>query len=376
MSAAVCAAPESTLARFDPRHNSLNALRLVLAVLVIASHARPLGGFGPDPRWGDFTVGTWAVAGFFAISGWLIMRSRLSSSLGGYLWRRFLRIYPAFLVCLGVVGFGFAPLGLALGGGSYGVLDGVRYVGGNALLAITQTGVGDTLNAVPYPDAWNGSLWTLFYEALCYLMVGLIVTVVTRRRLPAVMMFGLVGLTAAELAIGAGLPAPYALHLLTMLVPFFFAGGVLFLYRSRIPVTVPLAGLAGALCLLIALTGVNGVLLAVPLAYLCLWLGDRLPLQTLGARNDISYGVYIYAFPVQQILALLDVQRAGLVVFALAAIVCTVPLAALSWFAVERPARRLQLLALRPPPQEGGAGAGSTAPATRSPGTSGSTRAR
>ncbi len=93
-------------------------------------------------------------------------RFRLWAQLGGYLWRRFLRIYPAFLVCLGVFGFGFAPLGLALGGGSYGVLDGVRYVGGNALLAITQTGVGDTLNAVPYPDAWNGALWTLFYEAL------------------------------------------------------------------------------------------------------------------------------------------------------------------------------------------------------------------
>lgn len=54
---------------------------------------------------------------------------------------------------------------------------------------------------------------------------------------------GLVGLSAAELAIGAGVPAPFAVHLLTMLAPFFFAGGVLFLYRDRIPVSLPVAGL-------------------------------------------------------------------------------------------------------------------------------------
>jgi len=365
-----------TLGNFDFRHNSLNALRLVLAVLVIVSHTWPIGGFGSDPRWGDFTIGTWAVAGFFAISGWLIMGSRLASPLGTYLWRRFLRIYPAFLVCLGVVGFAFAPLGAALGGGSAGLLDGLRYVAGNSLLVMAQPRIGETPTGLPYPDSWNGSLWTLFYEVLCYVMVGLIVSMVSRRLVAAAMVVGLFGLSIAELAIGAGLPAPYGLHLLTMLAPFFFAGSLLFLYRDRIPFSLPLAGLSVAACLAIALTGINGVLLAVPLAYLLLWLGDRLPLQSVGARNDISYGIYIYAFPVQQILALLDVQRAGPAVFALTAVAATVPLAALSWFAVERPARRLRRVLRRERAQGDGETAGRRAPVTRSPGTSGSTLAK
>lgn len=333
-----------TLGTFDPRHNSLNSLRLVLAVLVIVSHAWPLGGFGPDPDWGDFTIGTWAVAGFFAISGWLIMGSRLDSSLRSYLWRRFLRIYPAFLVCLAVVGLAFAPLAAALSGGSYGWLGGARYVGANALLVMVEAKVGGTPAGLPYDKSWNGSLWTLSYEVFCYVLVGLIVSFVARRWLRAVLIGALVGLTVAELAFGAGLPAPQALHLLTMLAPFFFAGCLLFLFRDRIPVTVPLAVLSLAACVAVALMGVNGVLAALPLAYLLLWLGIRLPLQPVGARNDISYGVYIYAFPVQQILALLGVHNAGPAVFALAGVVATIPVAAASWFAVERPTRRWRRL--------------------------------
>ena len=83
---------------FDPRHNSLNALRLALATLVIVSHAWPIGGFGNDPHIGDLSFGGWAVAGFFAISGFLITSSRLRSSFSAYLWRRMLRIFPGLWV--------------------------------------------------------------------------------------------------------------------------------------------------------------------------------------------------------------------------------------------------------------------------------------
>ena len=76
-----------TLASY-PRRNSLDALRLVLATLVIVSHSWPVGGFGPDPRLGVLTLGEVAVAGFFGISGWLITASRMTSTLRGFAWRR------------------------------------------------------------------------------------------------------------------------------------------------------------------------------------------------------------------------------------------------------------------------------------------------
>jgi len=76
------------------------------------------------------------------------------------------------------------------------------------------------------------------------------------------------------------------------------------------------------------------------MVYPVLWLGAHLPYRKVGATNDLSYGVYIYAFPVGQLLALADVQRFGYLEFALATIAGTLPLAAASWWGVERWALR------------------------------------
>lgn len=335
---------------FPTRSNSLNAIRLLLAICVIVSHAWPLGGFGDSPRWGGASLGHVAVAGFFAISGWLITQSRLSSELAGYAWRRFLRIYPAFLVALLVVAFGFAPLGSALGAGSYSIADGVRHVLANAKLSISQFAVGGTPAHVPYPDVWNGSLWTLYHEAACYVLVGLMLTLVGRRWFPASLVLAWLGLSVVEVggpALGfhfGGLTGAFL-----ELAPFFFAGAMLFVLRERVPLHWALgaasaAGLAAVLAL-----GANPVLAAPPIAYLMMWLGAALPLQRVGRRNDISYGMYIYAFPVQQLLVILGMARWGVVPYIGLGIACTVPLAALSWFAVERPAQRLRRAADRFP---------------------------
>ena len=97
----------------DPRHNSLNFLRLVLAGVVLLSHAYAVGGFGNEGILHHTTAGTVAVYGFFGISGYLIAGSATAHSAGRYLWQRFLRILPAFWVSLIVVSFGFALIGWA-----------------------------------------------------------------------------------------------------------------------------------------------------------------------------------------------------------------------------------------------------------------------
>jgi peptidoglycan/LPS O-acetylase OafA/YrhL len=79
---------------------------------------------------------------------------------------------------------------------------------------------------------------------------------------------------------------------------------------------------------------------ALPLAYLCVWAGIRLPFHRLGQRVDLSYGIYIYAFPVQQLLALRGWPSHGFAVYLIATIALTLPLALASWFVVERPALR------------------------------------
>src|SRR5207302_5625108 len=96
---------------FDPRHNSLNFLRLALAVAVVAGHSIDLGGFGTDLILNKTTVATVAVFGFFGISGFLIASSASRNGLGRYLWQRFMRIFPGFWVCLLVTVSVFGVIG-------------------------------------------------------------------------------------------------------------------------------------------------------------------------------------------------------------------------------------------------------------------------
>jgi peptidoglycan/LPS O-acetylase OafA/YrhL len=79
---------------------------------------------------------------------------------------------------------------------------------------------------------------------------------------------------------------------------------------------------------------------ALPLGYLTMYLGGRLPLHQVGRRNDISYGVYIYAFPVQQLLATYAWYRWGFAVYVALTVVAAGALAVASWLLVERPIMR------------------------------------
>lgn len=334
-------------ARFEPRGNALNALRLTLAVMVIVSHSRPIGGFGPDPRFGDVNLGALAVGGFFTISGFLITASRLNSSFLGYGWRRARRIMPGFWVCLLVTAFVLAPVTAAVRGG-WTLAASTEYVVRQSLLYRAGSfTIGDTLAGVPYPT-WNASLWTLFYEASCYVVVGVLVfsALFRRRAWPTLAAFAL-STVVAWISYAYGTPGTAGL--LAVFLPWFLAGATLLRFADRIPLTWWGATVMAVVLAVMAWGGVVRLVAALPVAYLCLWLGVALPVRThrICVRNDISYGMYLYAFPVQQLLLVLGAQRVGALAFTAASVGMTVPAAWGSWLLVERPALRWKLHRLR-----------------------------
>jgi peptidoglycan/LPS O-acetylase OafA/YrhL len=335
--------------RFDPRHNSLNFLRLLLALAVIVSHAWPVGGYGSEPRIAGDTVGTWAVGGFFAISGFLIARSRLHTSFPGFLLRRFLRIYPGYLVCLLVIVLFFAPLSVAIGPGSIDWGSAASYLGGNLFLKIEQNGIADTLTSVPFGDAWNGSLWTLFYEFVCYLLIGVLLTTIPRWHRTVVVAAFLVVAALAALETHRGGSGTFAEFV--RLGAIFLGGSVIAVFADRIPFDWRLGVAAWVLLPVTSAAGAASWAGALPMAYAWLWLGIVLPFARVGRRNDISYGVYIYAFPVQQTLVLLHVNRLPVTVSILLEAAVTVPLAAASWFLVEKRALTLKSRRAAPHPR-------------------------
>lgn len=331
--------------RLDPRNNALNFLRLVLAALVIVSHAAPIGGYGEALRFGGVQFGTLAVGGFFGISGYLITRSGVNSALLPYLWRRFLRIFPGYWGCLIVVGLGFSALaGVSRGGWSPAI--GMEYVLSNVTMVFVGDPLSGTLVGAPFPATWNGSLWTLRYELLCYIAVGFALLIPRIRRIRLVVPLAFAALTAVSVCVQF-FGGPLAVRDIALLVPFFLAGATLYRCSHRILINWKLASGAAALLLVVMMFGFGKSLAALPVAYLCIWMGVVLPpsFRRIGSRNDLSYGMYLYGFPAQQMLVLAGAHHLGLLAFMVLGLAASVPLAAASWILIERPAMRLKDLA-------------------------------
>lgn len=354
---------------FSSRHNSLNFIRLVLASIVVVDHALGLGGFN-DP-FAQF--GPLAVYGFFGISGYLIAASADHNSVGRYLWQRGLRIFPAFWVCLLLTAFLFGLLAWLHQNSGCGVSCYVReplgpldYIRQNFWLRIDQQTIANTLRGVPFGLAWNGSLWSLFYEFTCYLMLAVfaVCTLLRHRRIMA-----LVAIAAwvTELIFTWNMSLNSQVNVFHLadatrflqLVPIFLFGTLLYLYRDKVPDSMWLAAASAllvGLSFVIPLDGRDrefGLTLtnvfAPALAYLMIWLGIHLPLHKVGARNDYSYGVYIYGYPVTQLLAVWGVYHWGVFGFTSSVFAVTAAFAVGSWWLIEKNALRLKKVGLTKP---------------------------
>lgn len=324
------------------RANSLNLIRLLLAVAVIFWHTYPISGVVPS--WPAATLGAWAVNSFFAISGFLIAGSRLRLEFLVYIGRRAARIFPGYWVVITVTAFGFAPISTIFTGHAYSLYDGANYVAQNSLLWLGELGVGETLAGIPHPDSWNGSLWTLFHEFGAYVAAGLLLSIpFVRRHLVWVSLAAVVLLTVG-ISTGFGHNFPGFLSQArpaTRLWSFFAAGMLVCALRERISTRVPIGVAAGAGLVLTFVLGVAEWMGQIPLAVILLWLGARIRLR-IGRRNDISYGMYIYAFPVQQLLVVSGIcQPAGPELSAVLAVALTLPFAWASWRLIERPCNRM-----------------------------------
>lgn len=345
-------------------------LRLVLSLLVLLVHCSLLGvAEGPLGRfeWAlDFAV----LPLFFALSGFLVAGSLQRLSLTGFLINRAARIVPGLLVAIGLSALVLGPLLT-----SWGLL---QYFSDPAVPRYFLNAIGSVHVALPglfegnpLPGVVNGSLWTIPHEMSCYLILaGLALMGIFRR--PALVLslslalFGAAILIWAAEAGGLALPHREAIAYAFMtrgaarLVPVFLLGTAAYLYRDRIPHSPVLFAGVLAASFAIALFGQPAWaenplvwLLTAPLVvYAVVFIGlSRFHLRVLG-RTDLSYGIYLYGFPIQQSLVLLVPGLRNMAAFFLVSAALSGLMAALSWHLVERPALGLRRrFALKPRPE-------------------------
>lgn len=332
---------------FPYRHNSLNLFRLLLAALVLVAHAYYIAGVGSGPSFNGENLGGWAVAGFFVISGFLITRSRFRTRAGDYLLHRVARIFPAYLVCLIVTAVVFAPLALMIKQGNLGGLlstapNPLEYVWSNITLYIRVYGIGTTLSGVPYPDVWNGSLWTLYFEFLCYVITWLLGALAIYRRsivaVGTVWVGSVVVRAITVLWTTGGLDNDF--FQFARLFSFFAAGALAYMIIDRWGLNrwIGLASVPLAAVCIVFVPDIGGQLGAPLLAYALLYLSTVIPQPGWIARNDVSYGFYIYAWPVQQLSYLAGGMKLGFWPYVAMTVVVTFVFAWASWVLVERPA--------------------------------------
>lgn len=331
------------------RDNNLGLLRHVAASLVVFSHSFPLTGHVDREPLGRLTgildFGTLAVIVFFAVSGYLVARSfERSAGIGDYLRSRTLRVIPAYATAIAYAAFVIGPLVTVLPLGEYlAHPETWRYVTMNFTF-VQHDRLPGVFLANPFPGAVNGSLWTLPVEVFCYgvLAIAGLVGALRRPWLAAAL--------AAALFL-AGERAPAAMSLIPhseapialRLAGTFVAGSLAYAWRDRIPLSPWLALAMGALAWASIGSRAEAYLVYGSLVYGTLVLGyfPALDLPAFRGRADLSYGIYVYAFPTQQLIAGWSGTGSPWLLFALAC-PATLALAAASWRWIEAPALKLK----------------------------------
>jgi peptidoglycan/LPS O-acetylase OafA/YrhL len=313
--------------------NSFDLLRLMAAIAVIFHHGRPFAGQDPI-RIFSFDFGALGVGVFFVISGYLVTAShQRSQGAWDYLKKRLLRIEPGLIVSVAVTALVLGAAVTTLPLSEYLSRPDVwLYVVRNALLYPVTYELPGVFETNPI-SAVNPSLWTLRFEFTCYLALAALGAVGLLSKGPVALLAtaaALVTLWLGVLRPDLATEGPWRVALIGAQFSFLFAAGA---YVQLLGRPLPLWTLAS-----VGLLATPMWVLGLPA--LVIVLGE---LRSARLPADVSYGLYIYACPVQQILVM-----SGALSF-WAALGLTLPLAVASWFLVERPALKLKRASARAP---------------------------
>jgi peptidoglycan/LPS O-acetylase OafA/YrhL len=336
-------------------------LRIFLALSIVGWHVNAIvtGDLSYNSLPFVWVYGYFTLAAFFGLSGFLIAGSALRLTLKNFLINRGLRIIPALAVEIFLSALILGPIFTSLAMSDYFGSAGTWHYFTNIFGWINYVLPGVFKD---HPtDIVNNTLWTVPHEIGCYIiMSALMVTGFVRK--PWVVAAGAIAVVAIGLGLAAAgvteqsTGAAKVLNVLfvgkaSRLYVCFILGIFFYLVRHRLPYSWPLFGVSVAVCLGIGALpqpgGTNyplmNLILAVPMCYITAFIGvTRIWTPEFLRKGDYSYGIYLYGWPLQQMLVALLPDQKSLPLHFLTVVPLVLAFAALSWHFIEKP-----ILALR-----------------------------
>lgn len=290
---------------------------------------------------------------FFALSGFLVTASLFRlNNLPVFLTFRALRIFPALMVEVALSALILGAVMTTLPVSEYFTAEGFRVYFTN-MLGIVNFHLPGVFENNPTTEV-NGSLWTVPFELECYIALAILslLTIVRRRFLilAVIVLFSAFICFTTAFDHGDGLldftqrtMVQDDIHISRLLVISFLAGVVMYVFRDRLPATPYVAGGALALAIILLSMPLLYGFAVLPAAYATVWLGLLTPPKNRLLRSgDYSYGIYLYAYPIQQTVWSMGgagQNVAGNLVISLIAVSL---FAAFSWHCIEKPSLGLK----------------------------------
>ena len=344
--------------------NSFNALRLLLAILVLIQHSTFTSGHYFRFSSGIISLGTLAVIGFFAISGFLVTPGIMHGGFVRYLFRRSARIFPAFW-CLNFITVLFiAKIWQGWSGNTrnISISDACSYLFHNIIFfpasPESPSAGWNMLKGlpvdVPRSGVVNESIWTLPLEFVCYIALGIFIITLTKffsirfeqLFLSVLFIFWLISIYLSAVMPNFWEPNPTLFSTVFGKWPYlisFFIGSALSLqshsfsssrFTWLIPLLLFVAFLSSYKTITWALFGSTAFAMAI------IFLGSSNILSKLSKKIDISYGIYLYHWPVQQTLVHFYSEQRDRLLFIVISLLVSATLAYISAILIEQPALR------------------------------------
>lgn len=297
------------------KNNNFDFLRFLFALLVVISHSYPLSGSNEGSQWicqitnGQIVLAQIGLSGFFIISGYFIFQSlERSKSIFDYFKKRFLRLFPALLVAL-LLTILLAPLVYKSEIPFFKNYLVYTYVPNNLSLYRFQSSIKGVFDNNAY-HAINGSLWTIRYEFSLYVALSLLFFFRSQKRVVVILVsfafiifYFLYNFYLNRLA-GSTLFGLQGIHVLN-LGTFFISGSLLAsLQFEKIKHKSVIFGLSVLIVVLSLYFNCYDSVKHLVFPILVILIGF-IPLSFLSPfvkLGDMSYGIYIYSFPIQQTL--------------------------------------------------------------------------